>query len=132
KNLIAMDYIPVFDEDGNMGHLNASIFHEKFTNFNYDINLDLDRGVDQFLVLNTTYKPGDAFYGKAYIKGTVGVSGYKDLTYIDADITPKKGSVINLPMAGVTELEEDDFITFVSNDSINIDTVKKVNSLEGI
>lgn len=131
KDMIIMDYVPIYDENGNVGHLNASLLHSNFTNWNFDVTLDLEQGVDRFLVMNTNYEDGAAYYGSAYVTGIVGVSGTQDLMYIDADVTPRKGTVINLPMAGVEEYEEDGFLTFVNIDSTLIQK-QDSSSFEGI
>lgn len=131
QDYISMDYVPLYDENGNMGHLSATIFHENFKTYDFDALLDLQNDVDQFMVMNTFYEDGAMYYGSAYITGYVAVQGTQDLINIDADVEPKKGTVINLPLAGVQEFEENDFLTFINVDSSLIE-VEDTSSFEGV
>lgn len=104
----------VFDQEGNRAMANMQIYHDDWSNFNYDITLDMEdkKMAPRFLVMNTQYKDGDYYYGKAYITGHVNIFGYEDLTQIEVDATTEKGTSLYLPLYGSSDLEEGSLIHF--------------------
>lgn len=121
-----IDNMPVIDEEGNAGSLVGTVFHDQFTDWNMDLFFNLEddafaqqKGVnqrlDRFLVMNTTYKEGDIYYGKAYATGTANIFGYAENLQIDVDMRTQRGTVINFPMYGVGDIEESKFIRFKSD-----------------
>jgi len=132
NNSFLINGIPVFDEEGNAGKLIGAVYHDNFNNFNFDLNLDLEDDainkdplqpwkalpLEQFLVLNSTYKPGDIYYGKGYVTGMVNIFGYTDNLEITVDLETKKGTKINIPMYGIGEIEnEEPFIVFIDHET---------------
>ena len=133
EDLFALNSVPLKDEEGNTGSVIGSIFHENFTNWNFDIQVNFEDNIssrkqifpfnleplNQFLILNTSYKDGDVYYGKAYGRGTANISGYANNMSITLDVETREGTNINFPMYGISEIEEDfDFVRFLS-DSIS-------------
>ena len=132
--------IPLIDEDGNGGIVKGAIFHDNFTNWSFDIVANLEEDaynpvkgrkgqyhpLDQFLVMNTKYKEGDIYYGKAYITGIATISGTADNTAIVVNVKTQKNTAINFPMYGQSEISESSFITWkdapikVIPDKINV------------
>ncbi len=120
KDVFEINYIPVYDEEGNEARLTASINHTNFEKFNYDVQFDFESDLrgknnyNRFMVLNTQYKDGEYYFGKAYGNGTLNISGSDDIVDISVNVETRKGTSINFPMYGAEEYEEDeDFITFV-------------------
>ncbi len=128
-----IDNMPVTDEEGNTGALIGSIYHENYLDWNFDLQFDLENDViigenalfgfssntpiDKFLVLNTTFKEGDYYYGKAFVTGTANIFGYADNIEITVDLQTGKGTTVIFPMYGAAELdEEESFITFKKKD----------------
>ena len=62
----------------------------------------------RFLVLNTKYKEGESYYGKAYGKGYANISGKGAKMDVDVFLETKSGSQLNFQMYGVSEIAEDD------------------------
>ncbi|MFN5633626.1 MAG: translocation/assembly module TamB domain-containing protein [Flavobacteriia bacterium] len=122
-----IDNMPVSDEDGNTGSLIGSVYHNQYKDWNFDLQFDLEqdyyaRGkngplqLQKFLVLNTPYKEGETYYGKAYGTGSANIFGYTDNLEITVDIKTEKGTQIYFPMFGVSEIsEEETFIRFKQN-----------------
>lgn len=123
--------IPVFDQDGNSGILVGSVFHDNFSNFNFDLQFDLEPQLfasnepifgpeyfQRFLVMDLPYTHDALYYGKGYVTGFANIFGYTDNLEITVDFKTEKGTELNIPMFGVGEIEEEDFIQFVS-DSID-------------
>jgi autotransporter translocation and assembly factor TamB len=117
-----IDNMPVTDEEGNVGALVGAVLHDQFSNWNFDLQFDLEpRAIntnlpynrqnvplEKFLVLNTTYKEGDMYFGKAFVTGTANIFGFADNVEITVDVATKKGTTINFPMYGMAELKEDE------------------------
>lgn len=132
--------IPITDEEGNTGSVVGSIFHENFKDWNFDIAIDMEtdgikkdpfipwKGVplSRFMVLNTAYKEGEPYYGKAYVTGSANIFGYLDNLEVSVNAKTERGTWINFPMYGRADIKEDGFITFINKgDSLlNIDKDK--------
>lgn len=138
KDGFYMNSIPVFDEDGNAGSLVGSVYHTNFSDFNFDLQFDLETDavnkipnkpwiilpLDRFLVMSSKYDPNMPYYGTAYATGYVNIFGYTDNLEVTIDLETEKGTIINIPMYGMAEIEdEEEYITFTktgAEDSILI------------
>jgi hypothetical protein len=127
-----MDNIPVIDEEGNAGSLVGSIYHDNFLDWNFDLNFNLEDDalkkdpnyswkvlpLEKFLVMNTDYQEGEYYYGKAYVTGYANIYGYSDNLEITVDAKTQKGTSINFPMYGASEIsDEESFIQFLNKDT---------------
>ena len=134
--------LPLKDEDGNIASMVGTIYHKDFSGFNFDLNLNFEDDLskrdilnplrvlplNQFMVLNTNYKDGDVYFGKAYAKGTANISGTSNKLDILVELETKKGTLINFPMYGVSDIEEsEDFIQFVQKEINNTIVEEKIN-----
>jgi hypothetical protein len=122
KDVIDFKNIPVKDEDGNLAFLNGKVLHTNFDKFSYNFKLDFESPTNpqearlnsiaanskRFLVLNTKYKEGESYYGKAYGKGYANISGKGAKMDVDVFLETRLGSQLNFPMYGVSEIDEDD------------------------
>lgn len=147
-NIIADEYgfllpaVPITDEEGNTGSLTGSVFHENFSEWNFDIAIDLETDgikrdpfhpwkripLQKFMVLNTAYKEGEPYYGKAYITGTANIFGYMNNLDVTVNAKTERGTWINFPMYGRGDIKEDGFITFVKKaDSIPLVVEEKID-----
>ncbi len=117
-----LDYVKVFDQKGDSGALVASIFHDQFKDFTYDLFFEVDR----FQALNTTLVQNEAYYGTAYISGDINISGYQGQTNIVVDAVTNKGTKLSIPMQGGGDVSDIDYIRFV--EPKNAVTVKKQQS----
>jgi hypothetical protein len=147
KDEIHLDNIPVKDEDGNVASLVGQIYHTNFDKWNYDLNFDFE-GDDQaknnkfnpnyvksnrFLLLNTKYKEGDYYYGKAYGKGSANIAGYGSKMAVDVLVETTNGSQINFPMYGVSTIdEEDELVHFVSKNDPLAELIKDKIDFTGV
>ena len=111
---IIVNHMDLFDQEGNQAYASMQIYHDDWSGFNYDVTLDMEDPnlSDKFLVMNTQYKEGSYYYGKAYISGLVNIFGFDDLVQIEVDATTKKGTDLVLPLYGSSDLEETSFIQF--------------------
>lgn len=119
-----MDNLPIRDEEGNFAYLTGTINHTNFTNWNLDLGFNIEyvpnqynafgkpKPIDRFIVLNTTFNEEDIYYGKAYATGYANLFITEENTEISVNLKSEKGTKIDLPMYGNSELEEVDFIQF--------------------
>ena len=122
-----LDNIPVIDPEGNTAYLSSAINHDNFERWNYDIQMNFEDDlnnldprtnqlapIEKFLVLNTKYREGDVYYGKAYGRGTANIFGTMNNTEITVNATTRKGTEVIFPMYGMSEIDdEDNFVQFV-------------------
>lgn len=141
KDGFYIDNMPITDAEGNSGSLNGTIAHQDFTKWNFDVYVNLEEDhykknpknkwekapLERFLAMNTDESRGDVYYGKAYVTGTVNVFGYLSNLDINVDVKTQRGTWINLSLFGQTELDEDNFITFLSKDSLVVDQERKID-----
>lgn len=118
---IFLNNIPIQDEEGHTGGVVGQIFHDNFSDFNFDISIDMEEyfvngrviPVEKFLVMNTEYNEDEYYYGKAYVRGRANISGSADNLQIDVNAETRKGTWIDFPMYGATEIEEAEFIEWL-------------------
>ena len=137
-----MDNIPIFDQEGNAGSLVGSIYQDNFLDWNFDLAFNLEDDavnkdpiipwkavpLNKFLVMNTSYQEGDSYYGKVYMTGYANIFGYAEHLEITVDAKTEKGTTINFPMYGTSEISADeDFITFTSADSSLVSSDPKID-----
>ena len=147
KDEIHLDKIPVKDEDGNVASLVGQIYHTNFDKWNYDLNFDFEGDAqaknnkfntnnaksNRFLLLNTKYKEGDYYYGKAYGKGYANIAGYGNKMDVDVLVETTAGSKINFPMYGVSDIdEEDELVHFVSKNDPLAELIKDKIDFTGV
>lgn len=109
--------VPTYDEDNNNALIKAVIKHDAFTNF--DVKTDfyfnkykVDNFSGKFMVLNTPYKEGELYYGKAYATGSASIGITGDAVKIAVNATTASGTKVILPMYGASDISDFPFITF--------------------
>lgn len=128
KNWIGIDYATISDMELNKAYLNGTVFHDNFSNFNLDLFLETKK----IMALNTTESDNDTYFGKAYLNGTVGISGFTESLRFEINGKTEKGTVLNIPLTGTQNIEENSFITFVVKDTTQIKKVEEEIDLTGI
>jgi hypothetical protein len=129
---ILADNLSVYDQEGHESIAMLQIYHYDWSDWNYDITLDMEDPsvTETFLVMNTEYKEGDVYYGKAYVTGNVNIAGYDNLTNIAVNAKTKKGTALVLPLYGTSDLEKDDFIQFYDpRDTSDVEESQKIKNL---
>jgi len=130
QELFALNNIPLKDKEGNTGSVIGSVFHDNFQNWSYDIQLNFEDDITkrqkefpfgfeplkQFLILDTEYKDGDSYFGKAYGRGSANIFGYGENMTITVNVLTQENTILNFPMYGSSDIEEDfEFVNFRSN-----------------
>lgn len=141
-----IDRMPITDEEGNAGTVVGSISHDNFQDMSFDVFVNLEDDaypkdlskpwkispLDKFLVMNTNYKEGDYYYGKAYVTGTASIFGYADNLEITVNAKSEEGTWVNFPMYGATEVEETGFVTFKSTHDTIIQQIEDKIDFTGV
>lgn len=128
-DMILLNGVPIKDKLGARGMLNGSFFHQNYSRYSYDFYAAFDQ---PFLVMNTTYEMNPLYYGNAFATGDMSIA-YDDYNELEIIVNAKseRGTDITLPLYGSEDVELQDFITFVSNDSTQTSDEYDVD-LEGI
>jgi hypothetical protein len=114
----------IFDEMGNLSHADFKMYHQNFRNFGFDIAIN----AQNLMVLNTTLKDNDLFYGKAFSSGLMKIKGPTDLLEIDIAARTEKGTQLFIPYSDQTTVSENSFVRFVNKDTAV--TVKKIQKTD--
>ncbi len=141
-----INMMPIHDKEGNTGFINGSLDHRNFSNFFFEISVNLedhpfermpnDRSrplpVERFLVMDTKYDIDVPYYGTGYITGMANISGYSDNLAIELNAKTRRGTKFVLPMYGPTTIEEDGFIRFKKEKQDTIEFIENKVDLTGI
>ncbi len=118
----------IYDHEGT---ISGRISHNGFKELKYDFKGKMDH----MMVLNTTAKDNDLYYGTAFATGDLHIYGQEKVLNISASAVSEKGTRFYIPLEGGSEAVKEEFIHFVSvKDSTNIGEHKISNkvSLSGI
>lgn len=123
--------LKVVDEENNLGSIDGSIKHDFFKSW----ALDITGQVNNVLVLNTTSKDNEMFYGTGYGTGNISFKGDVSNLIISAQAKTEPGTKIYIPIGESGEVEQQEFINFISfNDTTtnSSDEPSKEADLSGI
>lgn len=108
------------DKFGNIGKANAIITHRNFKNFTYAINVDM-KGLCAY---DETKFNSDKFMATLFADGDVSVIGSDGHPlYINATVTPTRGSVFAYDAATPDAIIGNGFIEFNDRDSLEMQSV---------
>lgn len=95
--------------------------------------IDVDVNGNNFMVLNTSYKDNNLYYGTAHATGAFRFKGYTSAIDIDIKAKSEKGTTLTIPFnSAMTVSEESDFIYFISKDSTENEKQRKKSLFKGI
>ncbi len=110
ENTIGFSDMVLTDDKGEEAVMNGGIFHDGFKDF----VVDLTGEFDNFTVMNTSAIDNDLYYGKAVGTGSVNFLGAFSHLNITAKGTTNRGTRIFIPLEETSDIEQSDFIRFVS------------------
>ncbi len=82
QNGISFPNFELEDSKGNMAQVSGSIRTQTYTDFDFDLNIEMDN----FEVLNSTQADNDMFYGKMYLGTNLQIGGNLDKPIVDGTI----------------------------------------------
>ncbi len=97
---------PVYDARGKEGILTGGIHHQDLTNLSFDIYVK----TDDLMAYDFHDFGSDTFYGTVFASGNVGIHGKEGSVVIDADVTPRQGSVFVYNAASPDAISDQEFI----------------------
>ncbi|HQW06170.1 MAG TPA: translocation/assembly module TamB domain-containing protein [Flavobacteriales bacterium] len=125
-DMFALDLVTLYDEEGNSARIGGTILHNGLRDWNFNVWGEMN----DLMVLNTTVTDNSMYYGKAYAKGELEVSGSVDQLEVTLDASTSAGTDIHLPVGGSTEVGDIGFIRFTSSDSADVED--QVVDLSGV
>ena len=115
-DMFALDFVNIRDEEGNVARIGGTILHKGLSDWNYNVWGTMDR----FLVMNTTIRENELYYGKAYGSGDIELSGHAGSLDIIVDARTMPGTDIHFPIGGSTEVSTISFVRFLSGDTADL------------
>ncbi|MDD3078377.1 MAG: hypothetical protein PHH37_04625 [Paludibacter sp.] len=111
RHSIKMKNVKLYDEDGNQGTVNADIQHDGvFTNMTYNV---LIKGKN-IMALNTHSQDNEYFFGKAYVTGTVAITGTDKEADITINAVSQPKTRCYLQAGGASSASDNSFISFIN------------------
>ena len=104
KNLI------IKDSRGNNGKANGRILHNYFSDFRFDIRLD----VTNFEGLHTNTAQNELYYGSAFVTGYAYFLGPIQSMKMDMQLKTERGTEIFIPLNASGEVTRSSYITFIN------------------
>ena len=105
----------------NQGKLNATLTHQNFAS----MRLNLEASFKSLQILNTTERDNSLFYGQGYATGDLSITGPINNLRFTSNARTEKNTRVFIPVGGTTEVEQAEFIQFVSfSDSTFQNTLK--------
>lgn len=109
-NSIYFKNMDLTDMLNNRAKLNATLSHQNF----YSMRVNLEANFKNFQVLNTTEKDNSLFYGQGYATGDFSITGPISNLRFAANARTDKNTVVRIPIGGTGEIEQAEFIRFIS------------------
>lgn len=97
-----------------------------------DPYIDMDIHAENVMVLNTTLKDNNLYYGTAYATGKFEFKGHTSSLNIDIDATSENGTTINIPFNSAMTISDSDFIYFVDSNAISSQKKEKKSIFQGL
>ncbi len=110
KNTFEVNNLKIYqvDHSGNYALVNGYVQHNNFSDFQFFLDLDLKN----LMVLNTSQKDNDLYYGTAFVSGPTRITGTQENLKIDISGTTQRGTKFYIPLSDAEEVEGNDFISF--------------------
>ena len=113
KNAVMLNNLVFTDIKGHQAQAVGVVDLSKLSNPYIDINV----ATNNVMILNTTYKDNNLYYGTAYATGTYQFKGFTSAIDINIKAKSESNTVITIPFNTAMTVSESDFIYFVSKDS---------------
>ncbi|MFH2094524.1 MAG: translocation/assembly module TamB domain-containing protein [Bacteroidota bacterium] len=137
-NSFSFDSAVFYDVYGNQAIVNGMINHKKFENINFNVKIT----TDNFLFMNTSEIDNELFYGKAFASGVIDISGNPENIVMNVNAKTEKYysklekkyeyTKFYIPLYTSEDVEENNFITFISTEMDTVSGDKYKVDLSGI
>lgn len=121
NNNIILNNIQVFDREGNFAVVNGVVR----TEYLKDIDLNLGITMHNLLCMDTKESDNEMFFGTAYASGNIKIKGKPNNLSFDINAETEKNTRLFIPLSQEGEVSNYDFVTFIRQDSSEIELVAK-------
>lgn len=111
--------VAVYDPLGNRGRFDLDLDLRHLSNITYDLSV----APQQMLVLNTTSRDNDYFYGRVFASGNARISGRKGVVNMDITAVTDDNSDFFMPLSSKSNIATADFVVFeqpVAADTLDV------------
>lgn len=115
NNHLTAEGVPLYDPEKNEGLFSIDLNLEHLSNISYSVKV-LPK---ELMVLNTTSKDNDLFYGRIFASGSATIAGSKGGVKMDIVATTEGDSEFYMPLSGQSNAKTADFVTFVTPEQID-------------
>lgn len=115
NNHLIAEGVPLYDLEKNEGLFSIDLNLEHLSNIFYSVKV-LPK---ELMVLNTTSKDNDLFYGRIFASGSATIAGSKGGVKMDIVATTEGDSEFYMPLSGQSNAKTADFVTFVTPEQID-------------
>jgi hypothetical protein len=131
-NKIELSNFLLQDLQGGLAVINGGLTHENFKKFNLDLKGDFRKCI----ILETTSKNNELFYGTAIGTGNFIINSDFKVFNLEMNITSNKGTKFYIPINNSFVESNNEFITFIQKNNLNATTNKRkkinLNSANGL
>ena len=107
NNHLTAEGVPLYDPEKNEGLFSIDLNLEHLSNISYSVKV-LPK---ELMVLNTTSKDNDLFYGRIFASGSATIAGSKGGVKMDIVATTEGDSEFYMPLSGQSNVKTADFVT---------------------
>lgn len=111
QDSIIFDRIRLYDDEGHTGSLDGSLKHTNFNNMLYDLTMNSSN----LMIINTTSADNELFFGKAYGRGNVKITGKGTQVDIEGRATTLANTDISFVPMDAEKAEIYNFLSFVEH-----------------
>ena len=122
---IKIKNVTIYDERGNKAIANGFVKHHLFQDFYFSSTISYSN----FMVFNATKPLNPMFYGTAFGNGTTTIYGTEDVINIDVTVQNTGNTKMTLNFMEESDVEDYDFIRFVSVKKPAVDSNKKLAAI---
>lgn len=115
NNHLIAEGVPLYDPEKNEGLFSIDLNLEHLSNIFYSVKV-LPK---ELMVLNTTSKDNDLFYGRIFASGSATIAGSKGGVKMDIVATTEGDSEFYMPLSGQSNAKTADFVTFVTPEQVD-------------
>lgn len=128
NNRIFLTGLKVYDQKNNVATIDGVVDLNKLS----DPDIDVTAEAKNFMVLNTTIKDNNVYYGTAYASGNFQFKGLTSAMNINIRAKSEENTVINIPFNSASTISDSDFIYFIEKDSTKIKKHQKKREFNGL
>lgn len=110
--------ITIADRENNTGKFDGILVHDNFNNMLYDLRVSSRK----IMALNTTSSDNELFYGDAYANANISITGRGSVVRLEGTATSLPGTSVNISMMYESEMQQYDFLEFISNEESENET----------